>query len=790
MGNSPASPPGVGKDFNQHPGTGAGGTQDELNPFEPGSIESRAQAESLGDASAAIGFEPKVDFLQLVREAEQQSNLYLAQVNRKAWTQSYRAFHQEHFVGSKYTRPDWRNRSKFFRPKTRSAVRKDMAAVAASMFGSVTAIQCLPGNEGDQRQRAAAAVMQELVNYRTDRTSGKASIPWFPICMGAREDSLMTGICLSKQSWKLELRRLGTQKEMVEGEDGVYGEVEHEVWSPDIDRPDCQLIPPENFIIDPSANWVEPEQSAQYIIIKWPMQVEEVKEKMRSPVSPWKEVDDAILRTAGAASEVTVTAIRRAREMGLDRLDETQTGTHFQIVWVYEVYMRFGGEDWTFYSISDRAYLTDPKPVREVYPEQAGQRPLILGIASLEAHRLFPMSPVESWQMLQLELNDLANLSLDAIKQNVMPVSKVVRGRAIDLDQVKRRAHGSSILVQNKDDVTWDRPPDIPQSVPMMSRELELEMDDLAGQFNGQTAENSNSLSRTLGGLKLVAGTANAVQEYDIRIWIETWVERVLMQIMHLEQYYESDPIVLGLVGERAQMFQKHGIDQIDDKLLEENVTLRVSAGLGAGDPQQRLQKFAQAASLAFPILQHAPQFQSGELQIDPEAVMEEIFGAAGYRDGGTRFIKKGPPQPNPMANLQQQEVLSKIEKNKKTASSSLMMGLAAMAKVSLGNKELEADKADSLTDSIFQAHQMGHEHGHKHNEMHLSALDHGQRHGLGIAQHRLATDKQDLARDQQGYEQAGADREHQLARDQHDLEVSKHEHEKVMGKQEAKEKK
>src|SRR5258708_13192851 len=106
--------------------------------------------------------------------------------------------------------------------------------------------------------------------------------------------------------------------------------------------------------------------------------------------------------------------------------------------------MRFGGEDWTFYSISDRASLTDPQPVREVYPEQAGQRPLILGIASLETHRLFPMSPVESWQMLQLELNYLPNLSLDAIKQNVMPVSKVLPGPALVLALHNLPHHPSS----------------------------------------------------------------------------------------------------------------------------------------------------------------------------------------------------------------------------------------------------------------------------------------------------------------------------------------------------------
>ncbi len=38
--------------------------------------------------------------------------------------------------GLKYTRPEWRGRSRLFVPKTRTAVRKDMAAVAASLFNN------------------------------------------------------------------------------------------------------------------------------------------------------------------------------------------------------------------------------------------------------------------------------------------------------------------------------------------------------------------------------------------------------------------------------------------------------------------------------------------------------------------------------------------------------------------------------------------------------------------------------------------------------------------------------
>jgi hypothetical protein len=199
-----------------------------------------------------------------------------------------------------------------------------------------------------------------------------------------------------------------------------------------------------------------------------------------------------------------------------------------------------------------------------------------------------------------------------------------------------------------------------------MTQKLDIEFDDLSGQQNYGTVNDNNNLGKTLGGLKLAAGAANAVQEFDIRVWIETWVEPVLSQIVKLEQYYESDPTVLELCGERAKLFQKHGIDQITDDMLERSIAVRVNAGLGAGDPQQRLAKFQSAVQVAMPLLQLSPDFAQQKVVMDWEAVMEEVFGAAGYRDGGKRFIKQGQgQQQDPTMEPQLDALKSKTEKNK-----------------------------------------------------------------------------------------------------------------------------
>lgn len=655
------------------------------------------------------------EFLQMLAEASTQSAFYSDQVNRRAWERAYKAYRQEHFTGSKYTSADFRNRSKLFIPKTRSAVRKDLAATSASLFGSIDAIECAAGNEADPTQRGAAAVIKELVNYRTDRANGKASLPWFPVAMGARQTSLMTGFCVTKQSWKLELRKDGTESSV--DEDG--NETERDVWKPFIDRPDCQLIPPENCIIDPACDWTDPAQDSAYFLIRYPMRYDEIRKMQRHPLKPWKKVSEQQLKACAEASTSQADSVRRSRDQGLDRYDSAQTGAEFGVIWVTEAFIRAGGEDWTFYAIGNKYLMTDPAPVGEVYPEQEGLRPITMGYGSFEAFCIFPQAAVESWQSLQQETNDVRNLTLDAFKQNVMPVTKVMRGRNIDLDQLKRRGWGSSIMVTGKDDVTWERPPDVPQSAVALKQALDIEFDDLAGQQNYGTVQNNNALGKTLGGLKLAAGAANAVQEFDIRVWIETWAERCLSQIVKLEQFYESDPIVLGLVGERAELMQKHGINEITDALLENSVTIRVSIGLGAGDPQQRLQKFQNASSIGIAAAQLDPRFQSGELAIDGEAVWAEVFGGAGYRDAGKRFIRKGQPKPSDMADAETADKKASAELKKAQAKKAVLDALSNAAKVGIALQDMELDKARHLFDlhhdhveQIGRAQDMGHQHG------------------------------------------------------------------------------
>ena len=161
----------------------------DANPPSLAGDEVAIEAQQDGEQSAAPS-EPPLDdeLLRLAKAAETQAVTFAQQNWRPAQEKSYKSFRSEYVDNSKYKSDDFRHRSKIFRPKTRIAVTKNMASAAQTMFNTVDVVTVTAGDEGDPQQLANAELNKALINYRLDRTSGKNSISWFLISMGALQD--------------------------------------------------------------------------------------------------------------------------------------------------------------------------------------------------------------------------------------------------------------------------------------------------------------------------------------------------------------------------------------------------------------------------------------------------------------------------------------------------------------------------------------------------------------------------------------------------------------------------
>lgn len=592
--------------------------------------------------------EPK-DWLAIAREAYQSSTDYLDANFRQQWEANVAMFQSRHPNDSKYSSEAYKHRSRIFRPKTRSAVRKNEAAAAAAFFSNPDVVSIAAENEGDPMQQASAELWSQVLNYRLQKT-----VPWFKVLVGAIQDAQVYGIVCSYQYWRFE-ERIG--QNMVPyaddygplmGPDGAPVMIPQEYREVVKDEPCIELLPPENIRFDPGADWQDVIRSSPYVIRLVPMYVGDVKAMMQQSDSKtgrakWLTLSDGQIKQA----QIDNDTLRQARENPREdpKAENDAPLGDFEIVWVHENFVRLDGEELVYWTMGTQHLLSEPKPLADAYHH--GERPFVIGTCVLEAHRAVPDAYVKLGEQLQRESNDVVNQRMDNVKLVLNKRWIVKRGKNVDVPSLLKNVAGSVTLADDVDgdvrELNW---PDVTSSAYQEQDRLNVDFDELMGNFSTSSVATNRSLNETVGGMNLLQGGASQLTEYLLRTFTETWVEPVLRQLVKLEQMYESDLTILGLAGERAKLNQKYGIDQITDQLLNQELTVRVNVGMGATNPQQKLQQFTHAAMAYSQISQALPN-------ADLEAVRKEIFGLAGYRDGSRFFPREDDPN---TAKLQQAE--------------------------------------------------------------------------------------------------------------------------------------
>jgi hypothetical protein len=542
-------------------------------------------------------------WLERARDAFTSSTTYFDANIRRQIEQDIRQATNRFPLGSKYLSEAYRSRSKIFRPKTRTAIRKNEAVAAAAFFSTEDVVNIAPQDDSDPTQLASASVMKELMQYRL-----KKSIPWFQICIGAYQDAQTVGVVASKQYWDY---RPGKK----------------------IDRPCIDLIPVENVRIDPSAKWQDPIGTSPYVILMMPMYVKDVMARMKQNQdgkTRWKPLTKAEIQSAGKSS---VDSTRLAREdQRTDSTDNSTNITEFSIVWVHENFMSIDGEDVVYYTLGTEFMLTDPEPIENVYFH--GKNPIVMGCAVIETHKIYSASLPGLTHQQQTEINEVANQRIDNVKFAMNKRYFVQRGQQVDLRSLTRNVPSSVTLMNNPNtDVKVIDTPDVTSSAYAEQDRLNLDFDDAAGTFSQSSVQSNRNLNETVGGMEMLSSGSNQMSEYMLRTFSETWVEPVLRQLVLLEQYYETDETVLAIAGKKAQIAKKFGMDAVTDEMLMQEFTLNVNVGLGATNPQIQVDRFL--TGMRFLVEMLGPSITQ---RINVEEVVTELFGKLGYKDGKRFF--------------------------------------------------------------------------------------------------------------------------------------------------------
>lgn len=619
-------------------------------------------------------------WLTKANDAYEASTSYIDNNYRSQWEKNISMFKSRHPSGSKYHSDTYRFKSRLFRPKTRSMIRQNEAAAAAAFFTSMDAVNIEPMNRKDNHQRAGAELRDGLLNYRLQHT-----IPWYLICVGGMQDAQIQGVVASKQYWKLKTQAITAVDE--NGEEVEAKEITH-------DEPCIDLLPIEYVRIDPAAKWYDPVNTSPYVIIRTPMYIYEIKEKIEA--GEWNPVSDTEFSAAHVSDHDTT---RQARESGKE---DTQAPRHgdalkdFDKVWVHENFIRVKGKEKHYYTLSTSAMLSDVRDLKEVYWHD--QRPLTIGTAIIETHNILPASPVEMGESLQKETNELANSRIDNIKLVLNKRYVVKRGQQVDLKSLLRNAAGSVTLATNPtEDIREMEFNDVTGSSYAEQDRLNLDYDELLGNFSGSSVQSNRKMNETVGGMAMIRQGANAMTQYLISVFAETWVEKVLRQLDALEVAYETDVELMSMIADERNIKSKYGVAAITPGLLQAKAKLVVNMTNSATDPMIRLEQFLAAMSKYIEMTAAAPT------DMDMSEVRKEIFGRLGYKDGSRFFVDQDSDIPVVIQQMQQtiQQLTQQIEDQTVKAQAEQQGKIAIAQMVEQSKAQIEAGKQQSETQRL-----------------------------------------------------------------------------------------
>lgn len=643
--------------------------------------------------------EPEPDWDQRAKDALEFSTNYLDQNYRKQWDDSLRAFNNMHPADSRYNSESFKKRSNLYVPKTRSIIRKNEAAAAAAFFSNMDRVSITGLNQGDIRQRISAELNQALLQYRLTK-----SIPWFQVVLGGCQDAQTMGACIWNPHWEYETRRDNESRELKLTKD----------------QPACPLVPLENFRFDPSAHWMDPINTSPYIIELIPMFWVDVRERMERPDPKgrmWKKVDAAAAVGADNPDDSTRASRFNPR---LDPTTQDRTVSDYDIVWVHRQIHRWAGTDWEWYTLRSEVRLTDPAPLEET--EFHGKRPYVMGLWLLETHKAMPSSVPTLVKPLADEANELRNSRLDAVKFAINPGFFAKRGKNVDLPALVRNVPGRIVLADDiEKDVRLMERQDIPQGAYLEEDRNSQAFDDLAGNFNPLAMQQQRSPRESTRTLQMVQTPANLLTEYSLLTFCETGVRKLVEMLVLLEQHYETDKTILAVAGQKAQAYQRYGLDQITDDLLDAELTVAVNVGMGATDPVSKTQRFVGVLS-AFANLAKA---QPPGVNLDE--VWKELMSLAGYQDGSRFSIQQNP------------ELVKMAQQNKQLMAKLQQLAMQARDKRDSNVVKLRVARENNVVKALLADKEDKHQNLHLYVQ-HLMAKD---MEGERAANASAATDQQ-----------------------------------------------
>ena len=632
--------PGAELDINQ----ASFGEMDSFSQFEKegDTLQAEEQTYDQPDDSGVAGMS-ETEWVDLGRRCYDTGRTFYRQGYQTQHINDTYLFKGRHEPGSKYYSEAFRNRSKVFRPLTRMASRSWEADIATALFLNDDYMHISPRNVTDQDADKAAAVLKEIVNLRLDKI-------WYPICIGAAQDSFINGPAIAKVFWWHETTVTKTDTPVLDEMGNLIGleTTENEIVVHD--EPYIDLILPENFIFDPTAKANDVIGTGKYFVHRKMMSVDDVMVRMER--GEWNMLSPGEILTCRWAMEDDATQQAKRGEGKPDPINNDNADTRYESVMVNEVFVRRDGIWYTYHMMGTQFLLETPVELKNRYHH--GRLPFVYGTCMIESHNNVPDSKAHLGSELQKAVNEISNQRVDNVKLVLNKRYLARRGASIDLAALTRSTPGGVIFTSDPaGDLIPQEVNDVTSSSYEETQRLTMEMNEAQGTFSGQAVANNREMNETVGGMKLLSNAATKVNDFDIRTFVFTFVRPVLELFMLTVQYYENDETIMHIAVDNSAYFPRLNVEDLTDDLMTKQLEMKVDTGIGATDPVQRVNTLMYGVTTVM-------QLPGMADNMDSKAVGSAIFSTLGQGDGSKFFpnlaknFQEPPPSEPPVDPLVQ----------------------------------------------------------------------------------------------------------------------------------------
>ena len=473
----------------------------------------------------------------------------------------------ERLVNSKHLTARKAGQSNLFVPKIETFHQSKMADHAFAFGGDdpVSLKRTMTSS------KEGAKIMESVVNYYLTDAGG---IDWTAFCINSACNALTYNFAPFVIDWSRGVTEVESEVEVYDEDGNSILEtisVETETHS----YPTLEVIPPEDFRVDPSVAWNELNM-ARYACVRQ-YRDERYAEEMEAK-GLWPEIEDSEYNygwTDDSNGLKNERAFQNSPFMDSDQANIDNGLLEVRKYWFYAD-LGNGYVPVEMETLADRMILSEPTEIEIDFSNSDGSDPFPFGVGRIYVKANEPVSRAmpDKLESLQIEENAIRNSRRDNVDLTLNPEKLVTPESGVDPAVFSRTVAGKVTVVRNINAVKWERPPEVTSSAYQEESIATNDMERLvaeSAQKQGAATQRAESATAA----KLMAAGASKATGFDSTIFGITCTTPAVRKL--IKAIRQAAPIE---IFEMAAEYSKVVVEDAYSEALRGD--FRVTVGNGA----------------------------------------------------------------------------------------------------------------------------------------------------------------------------------------------------------------